>query len=172
MPMADRRAEQGDEVPCPIGLAAPVIGDRWALLIMRNAMGGMTRFQEFRDALGIADNVLSTRMSRLVEAGLLVRTPYRDGGRTRQEYRLTTAGADLLPVLNALVAWSNKHIEGVNRDDPMKVLHSVCGQPLGPGEFCPACERRAERDEIRWLRPWASREPFPVAEPVASPAAS
>src|SRR6185437_6288682 len=92
-------AEPRRAPPCPIGRAADVLGDRWTLLILRNATVGMTRFDEFKSDLGIADNVLSTRLGRLVDAGLLTKAPYRHEGRTRYEYRLTEAGADVLPLL-------------------------------------------------------------------------
>jgi hypothetical protein len=73
------------EVPCPIGRAVDILGDRWTLLLLRNATVGVTRFDDFRGRLGIADNILSNRLARLVDAGLLVRVPYRDKQRTRHE---------------------------------------------------------------------------------------
>ena len=76
---------------CPIGRAGDLLGDRWTLLILRDATAGITRFDAFRENLGIADNILSGRLARLVEAGVLAKVPYRDGNRTRQEYRLTQA---------------------------------------------------------------------------------
>src|ERR1700753_3028119 len=99
----------GVDAPCPIGRAAETIGDRWMLLILRHATAGVTRFDDFRQQLGIADNILSNRLGRLVQSGLLVKAAYRDERRTRHEYRLTTAGADLLPVLHALAAWGQQH---------------------------------------------------------------
>src|SRR5436305_3789898 len=75
-----------EEPPCPIGRASGMLGDRWILLILRDATIGVTRFDEFRNHLGIADNILSARLRRLVDGGLLVKVPYRDGQRTRQEY--------------------------------------------------------------------------------------
>jgi DNA-binding HxlR family transcriptional regulator len=167
--VGSRRTERGD-VPCPIGRAADAVGDRWTLLIMRNAMVGMSRFDELRAELGIADNILSNRLGRLVEAGLLTKVPYRDRGRTRHEYRLTTAGADMLPVLNALANWGVRHTRSSEPVDPMRVIHSVCGQALTNGEFCEGCGRQAPRNEINWLRPWRSPEPFSIADAVPDPA--
>jgi DNA-binding HxlR family transcriptional regulator len=167
--LSRRRAERGN-VPCPIGRAAETVGDRWTLLIMRNAMLGTSRFDELRAELGIADNILSDRLGRLVEAGLLTKVPYRDGGRTRHEYRLTTAGADMLPVLNALANWGMRHTRPSEPVDPMRVIHSVCGQALTNGEFCERCGRHALRNEINWLRPWRSPEPFAMADAVPDPA--
>lgn len=168
--MTDRgKARAG--VPCPIGRAAEAVGDRWMLLILRHAMVGVTRFDGFRSELGIADNILSNRLGRLVESGLLAKVPYRDGGRTRHEYRLTTAGADILPVLHALAAWGQQHTTSAEPAEPMRVLHRTCGHSIAPDGYCPHCERAVDRAEISWLRPWHSLDPIPLAEPVPEPSA-
>ncbi|MFE0633339.1 winged helix-turn-helix transcriptional regulator [Streptomyces sp. NPDC058864] len=142
--------------PCPIGRAADVLGDRWTLLIMRNATGGTARFDEFKAELDIADNVLADRLRQLVGAGLLARIPYRPegGGRTRDEYRLTPAGEDLLPVLHALMVWGNTHSESASPTRPMRLVHSACGQSIEPGRRCPHCRRPVPRTETAWIRPW------------------
>jgi DNA-binding HxlR family transcriptional regulator len=158
----NRRAD----VPCPIGRAIDVLGDRWILLILRNATMGVTRFDGFRAGLGIADNILSNRLARLVDAGLLVRMPYRDHRRTRHEYRLTTAGADALDVLHALAGWGQEHTQPTRPTEPMRVIHRTCGNDLAPGGHCPACNLPVERDEIAWIRPWRSPDPFPLADPA------
>jgi DNA-binding HxlR family transcriptional regulator len=153
-------------VPCPIGRAADVLGDRWTLLILRNATMGVTRFDELRAELGIADNILSNRLARLVDADVLVRVPYRDRRRTRHEYRLTAAGAGVLDVLHALAAWGNEHTEPIPPAEPLRVIHQACGNELAPGGRCAACERAVERDEIAWIRPWRSADPLPLAAPA------
>jgi DNA-binding HxlR family transcriptional regulator len=153
-------------VPCPIGRAIDVLGDRWTLLILRNATMGVTRFDGLRAGLGIADNILSNRLARLVDAGLLVREPYRDRQRTRHEYRLTTAGADVLGVLHALADWGNEHTEPSEPVEPLRVIHRACGSDLAAGGYCGACERVVERPEIAWIRPWRSPDPLPLAEPA------
>jgi len=158
----DRRGD----VPCPIGRAIDVLGERWTLLILRNATMGVTRFDDFRAGLGIADNILSSRLARLVDAGLLVRVPYRDRRRTRHEYRLTTAGADALGVLHALAGWGQEHTEPGRPAEPMRILHSACGSDLAPGGHCATCRRAVERNEIAWLRPWRSPDPVPLANPA------
>jgi DNA-binding HxlR family transcriptional regulator len=154
------------DVPCPIGRAVDVLGDRWTLLILRHATVGITRFEDFRAELGIADNILSKRLARLVDAGVLVRVPYRDRQRTRHEYRLTTAGADVLGVLHALAGWGQEHTAPSRPTAPMRVIHRACGSDLLPDRRCPACERPVERDEIAWLRPWRSPDPYPLAAPA------
>jgi DNA-binding HxlR family transcriptional regulator len=155
-------------VPCPIGRAVHVFGDRWTLLILRNATMGVTRFDDFRAELGIADNILSKRLSRLVEAGVLVRVPYRDQRRTRHEYRLTTAGADALGVLHALAGWGQDHTRHSRPVEPMRVIHLACGGNLAADRHCAACERVVEREEIAWVRPWRSPEPVPLADPATA----
>jgi DNA-binding HxlR family transcriptional regulator len=155
------------DLPCPIGRAAELIGDRWTLLILRQATLGVTRFDEFRGALGIADNILSNRLARLVENGLLARVAYRDERRTRHEYRLTQAGADTFPVLGALAAWGSEHTRPARDTEPMRVIHAACGSDLPAARFCERCGRAVGRDEVLWLRPWHSPEPQPLAEPVA-----
>ncbi len=88
---------------CPIARALDVLGDPWSLLILRHALLGGRRYEQFRESLGVADNVLSRRLAAMVESGLLRKVPYRGEQRTHFEYALTEAGADALPVLNALV---------------------------------------------------------------------
>ncbi|HWE07885.1 MAG TPA: helix-turn-helix domain-containing protein [Solirubrobacteraceae bacterium] len=149
-----------------MGRAIDVLGDRWILLILRNATMGVTRFEDFRAELGIADNILSNRLSRLVLAGVLVRVPYRDRRRTRHEYRLTTAGADALGVLHALAGWGQDHTEPRRPVEPMQVIHLACGSSLPASAHCPACERDVERAEIAWVRPWRSADPVRLAEPA------
>ena len=152
---------------CPIGRAVELVGDRWTLLIMRNASHGVTRFDEFRAGLGIADNVLSNRLSRLVDAGLLTRVPYRTSGRTRQEYRLTPAGADFTPVLRALADWGAQHTSPDEPAQPMRFQHRDCGQDLpSPGTYCEHCRRPVGRADQLWTSPWRTSEPYPLAEPV------
>jgi DNA-binding HxlR family transcriptional regulator len=152
--------------PCPIGRATDVLGDRWTLLILRNATVGMTRFEEFKSDLGIADNILSTRLGRLVEAGLMTKVPYRDNGRQRHEYRLTSAGADVLPLLHALCAWGQRYTEPGQPSDPMQIIHLACGHPTTDDRTCDHCGQPIERDQEAWLRPWRSATPFRLAPPV------
>jgi DNA-binding HxlR family transcriptional regulator len=99
------------EAPCSIERSLGVVGPRWTLLILREALSGATRFAEFRDALGIAPDVLTERLATLTQAGVLVREPYQDPGRrTRFAYQLTPAGRELLVVLGALQQWGDEHL--------------------------------------------------------------
>lgn len=92
---------------CPITRALAVIGERWTLLILRHAYRGVRRFADFERELGIAKNVLSDRLKRLVEHGVLDRTPSREDARSI-EYRLSPKGRDLYPVLMSLALWGER----------------------------------------------------------------
>ncbi|MFE9623022.1 winged helix-turn-helix transcriptional regulator [Streptomyces sp. NPDC006527] len=95
---------------CSIGRALEVVGDRWSLLILREAVQGVTRFSEFRERLHVASDVLTQRLGVLTDAGVLEKHPYReDGSRTRMAYRLTPAGRDLVVVIGALQQWGDLH---------------------------------------------------------------
>src|SRR5262249_60312115 len=96
---------------CSIARTLGVVGERWTLLILREAFLGATRFAEFRDQLGVAPDVLSDRLATLVEYGVMAREPYREpGARSRSAYRLTPAGRELQVVLSALQQWGDEHL--------------------------------------------------------------
>lgn len=92
---------------CPVARSLELVGEWWSLLILRDALRGRRRFEEFQESLGIARNILSRRLKRLVAAGVLERRPYAERPR-RYEYRLTDKGRDLFPVVTALMAWGNR----------------------------------------------------------------
>ncbi|WMJ68421.1 helix-turn-helix domain-containing protein [Stenotrophomonas sp. 24(2023)] len=94
--------------PCPVARSADLLGDRWALLVIRDAFDGVRRFGDFQRSLGAARNILADRLKRLLDAGLLQQQPASDGS-AYQEYVLTDAGRDLFPVLVALRQWGERH---------------------------------------------------------------
>jgi DNA-binding HxlR family transcriptional regulator len=99
------------EASCSIARSLGVVGERWTFLILREAFLGATRFAEFRDRLGVAPDVLSDRLTTLVEYGVMEREPYREpGARSRTAYRLTPAGRELQVVLSALQQWGDEHL--------------------------------------------------------------
>ncbi|QOZ51468.1 helix-turn-helix domain-containing protein [Bradyrhizobium sp. CCBAU 53338] len=97
--------------PCMIARSLALVGDAWSMLIMRDAHGGLTRFDDFRKSLGIAPTMLAGRLAALVYEGLLEKRRYSDRP-PRDEYVLTEAGRDFLPVLFAMSAWGRKHRGG------------------------------------------------------------
>jgi DNA-binding HxlR family transcriptional regulator len=99
----------GDE-RCPIARSLDVLGEKWTLLVVRDALAGATRFGQFRDHLGIPREVLTGRLATLVEGGVMERVGYKpEGGRSRDEYVLTEAGRELSLVLLAMGNWADRH---------------------------------------------------------------
>ena len=99
--------------PCLIARSLALVGDAWSMLIMRDAHAGLTRFDEFRKSLAIAPTMLTARLSTLTDEGLLQKRRYSERP-PRDEYVLTQAGRDFLPVLFAIGAWGRKHRGGGN----------------------------------------------------------
>lgn len=126
--LADRRAWRTDR--CPISGALGVVGTRSALLILREAYYGTTRFDDFADRVGITAAVAAARLRELVDAGILHRVPYQEPGRrTRHEYRLTDSGRDLMPVVIGLFDWGARHVSPGGRA-PVELSHADCGAPV------------------------------------------
>lgn len=96
---------------CPIGRGLALVGDAWSMLILRDAGFGLTRFDQFRASLGIAPNILARRLKALTEAGLLRKTSYSERP-PRDEYVITQAGRDFLPILYALGDWGRRYNGG------------------------------------------------------------
>jgi DNA-binding HxlR family transcriptional regulator len=97
-----------DRENCSAARTLEIVGERWSLLIIRNALfAGSTRFTEFQRTLGVAPNILSSRLDRFVEAGLMQTRPLSDGHETR-EYVLTDKGRELQPVIIALTEWGDR----------------------------------------------------------------
>jgi DNA-binding HxlR family transcriptional regulator len=126
--LADRSAWRANR--CPIDKALQVVGTRSAMLIMREAYYGTTRFDDFADRVGITEAVAAARLRELAETGLLERRPYKEPGqRTRFEYRLTAKGRDLMPVVLGLFEWGAKHVMPGGRA-PLELSHADCGAPV------------------------------------------
>lgn len=105
-----------------------MIGDRWTLLILRNAFHGVRRFDAFQEQLSISTSVLSDRLARLVQEGVLARQPARDDRRA-VEYRLTAAGMDLYPVLIALNQWGD-HWRPDPAGERLRLTERATGKPV------------------------------------------
>ena len=114
---------------CPIEKTMAIIGTRSAMLILREAYYGTTRFDDFARRVGITKAATSARLAELVDCGLLERRPYREPGqRAREEYVLTDAGTDLMPVVWAMFEWGRRHLP----DDPgLRLQHLGCGAEAG-----------------------------------------
>ena len=116
-------------MPCPIARSLERVGDWWSILILRDAFQGVTRFDQFQKSLEIAPNILSRRLSSLVEGGLLERRRYR-AHPPRHEYLLTERGRDFRPVLWSLLAWGNKHFAPEGKS--VLLVDSQTGVPADP----------------------------------------
>ncbi|MBJ8348529.1 helix-turn-helix domain-containing protein [Antrihabitans sp. YC2-6] len=126
--LADRSAWQATD--CSIDKAMAVVGTRSAMLLLREAYYGTTRFDNFAERVGITEAVASTRLRELTAAGLLEKRPYREPGqRTRHEYVLTQMGIDLLPAVLALMQWGDKYLQG-DRGAPLTVVEDSTGTPV------------------------------------------
>lgn len=113
--MLNREYEGQDR--CGVAKTLEIVGERWTLLIVRDAFFGLRRFEEFQTSLGIARNVLTDRLNRLVDEGIFDRVRYSERPE-RFEYRLTPMGRDLTVALNALREWGERHVV----EDPARVL--------------------------------------------------
>lgn len=138
-----------DSATCSIARTMAVLGEPWTMLVVRDLLHGVRRFDDLIAHLGIARTVLVRRLAVLVEAGLVETTEYREPGRrTRREYRLTAAGRDLRPVLLALMAWGDEHL-GDGTGPPVVVRHDGCGAPVRLVEECAEGHRLAAADRVR-----------------------
>jgi DNA-binding HxlR family transcriptional regulator len=185
--MMSMQRKSFDKMPCPIARSLERVGEWWSMLIMRDALHGMTRFDEFQKSLGIAPNTLARRLNSLVEAGLLERHRYSEHP-PRDEYVPTACGRELRSVIVALMAWGNKYFapEGpsvilINRKsgaavDPI-VADAATGRPVDGPDYAlaagPAAGPRT-RQKYRALEnpPLPVRKRAPVSGKLASHARS
>jgi DNA-binding HxlR family transcriptional regulator len=131
---------------CSLARALEVVGERWTILVLRDCFFGVRRFTDLQAHLDIPRAVLTDRLGRLVESGVLTRTEYRRG---RFEYTLTPHGRDLWPVLFALVRWGDRH------DSPNGLrrifAHARCDRELAPTGQCPSCGEIPPAEDIELL---------------------
>src|SRR5947209_18845061 len=131
---------------CTIAKTLEVLSTRSAFLILREAFYGTSRFDEFAERVGISEPATAARLRELVDEGLLEREDYREPGqRTRQRYRLTEKGADLLPALVALMRWGDRWLD--ERGGPIELRHRNCGEAVKAELRC-AAGHRVGGDEL------------------------
>lgn len=134
---------------CSMARALEVVGERWTLLVVRDAFYGVRRYNDFLVHLGIPRAVLATRLQSLTEAGVLEKRRYQESP-PREEYVLTDSGKALWPVLGTLGMWGRKHLPGTR---PMRVfVHADCGTELTAYGVCPACSVPVPPEDIE-MRP-------------------
>jgi len=132
---------------CSVAKSLEVVGERWSLLIVRDVMNGNRRFGEIQSSLGVARNVLSARLQRLVEEGILERRAYQESPR-RDEYFLTEKGLDLWPALIALVHWGDKYSSGPE-GPPRLIVHKGCGGEISDRGICGRCGKLLHARDAR-----------------------
>lgn len=130
-------------LPCPIARTLDVVGEWWTLLIVRDAILGVRRFDDFK-ATGIADNILSARLRKLTKCGVLKRQRYQTHP-DRYEYLLTEKGRALGPVVLALRSWGKRFTKG---PDASHIVHAACGGNVELGFHCTKCDHEIERSQI------------------------
>lgn len=136
-----------DSDACSIARTMAVLGEPWTVLVVRDLLHGVRRFDDLVAHLGIARTVLTRRLAALAAAGLVETAEYREPGRrTRREYRLTAAGQDLRPVLLALMRYGDRHR---GDEPPVVVRHEGCGEPVELVAECAAGHRLGAGDRMR-----------------------
>lgn len=133
------------DMTCSIASTLDIVGDRWSLLVLRNIFRGGHRFSEIQQDLGIAKNLLASRLSKLVDAEVLERVPYQERP-IRYDYRLTAKGADLSTALIALMGWGDRWYaaDGV----PTVLIHDRCGEPVEQSVRCSNCDETVSPGQI------------------------
>ena len=129
---------------CSIAASLELVGERWTLLILRDVFLGTRRFDDLQRNLGVARNILQSRLERLVDEGVLRRERYQERPE-RFEYRLTRKGVDLWPVLVALMKWGDRY--AAPNGPPVVLRHAGCGGELDDHRFCTVCGRPVEANE-------------------------
>jgi DNA-binding HxlR family transcriptional regulator len=138
--------QETSEIPCSVARTLSVIGDRWTLLVIRNAFLGMRRYEQFHANLGMTRHVLADRLSRLVDAEILAKEQYQQRP-PRYEYRLTEKGRDLHPILMMLTAWGDKWM-AQEQGAPLLFKHTVCGHIFTPTLACSECDAEVLVDDV------------------------
>lgn len=157
--MLPRRYE--DQV-CSIARTLEVIGDRWTMLVIRDAFLGVRRFDDFQRSLGIARNVLTDRLTRLCDGGVLQRRRYQQRPE-RFEYQLTQQGLDLWPVLVSLLTWGDRYL--ADDGPPRLILHRDCGGRITERSTCSICHTPLDPGDVT-----THPGPGAPADAVATPA--
>jgi DNA-binding HxlR family transcriptional regulator len=140
------RWDEIDQQVCSVARALSVVGERWTLLILRDAFLGTRRFDKFQSNLGITRHRLSERLGKLVDHGVLVKVPYHERP-LRHEYRLTRKGLGLYPVLMSLARWGDEWMDQ-GEGAPLEYIHQKCGKKTTPVLTCGACGDALRPEEV------------------------
>ena len=141
------KREDYDASNCSVGYALGAIGDKWTLLVIREAFFGVRRFEQMQRSLGIARNILTDRLQKLVVNGILERRRYQERPE-RFEYRLTRKGLDLYPALVSLMSWGDAY-HADEAGAPVTLMHKSCGHEASPVLACGHCGEALDAREVR-----------------------
>ncbi|TIX51027.1 winged helix-turn-helix transcriptional regulator [Alteraurantiacibacter aquimixticola] len=147
--MGELRETFDNPATCGLPQALEVMGERWSFLILRAAFNGYVHFEDFSSQLGIARNILSNRLARLVENGVMERKPC-EHDRRKVEYRLTEKGYDLLPAMLALRQWGEKYGQNVNPE--LELVDAEKGEPIAPIAIRAADGRELGWHDLAWKK--------------------
>ena len=125
-----------DNLDCSVARTLEHIGERWTFMVLRDAFYGVRRFDDFQESLGIARNILTRRLTKLVDAGIMRKEPYQEHP-PRYEYRLTEKGRDLVPILTSLLAWGDKW--ETENEPPVRLIHTTCDRVMHSQSVCSEC---------------------------------
>jgi DNA-binding HxlR family transcriptional regulator len=152
---------------CPIARSLEIVGERWTLLIMRDAFYGVRRFSDFRSHLGIPKAVLAERLAFLVEEGVLTKVT---GSRGRDEYELTAKGLRLWPMIWSLISWGNENY--LEKPSRRIYRHVECGGVIGQDRVCQRCAQLPDVGDLVAHPPRRPRDPSredPVSKALRQP---
>jgi DNA-binding HxlR family transcriptional regulator len=144
--MSERRQWVSNEV-CSVAQTLEIVGERWTMLLLREAFLGTRRFEGFQHNIGCARNILSDRLHKLVGNGILERRRYHDRP-PRFEYRLTQKGIDLYPILVTLMRWGDRYVAD-ERGPAIVLEHKACGHETTPELVCSHCGERVHARTMR-----------------------
>ena len=157
------RKENFSHLECSLARALDVVGEWWTILVVRDLFYGLSTFEQLREDLGIARNMLSARLNKLVEKGVVEKRPAREGAR-RQEYRLTQKGLDLFPVIMALAGWGDRW--EAPKGPPILFRHGSDGHPAEPALMCRCCGEALTPGNIRPQRGPGAKRPKALPLPL------
>lgn len=152
-----------DSQVCSVAGTLELVGERWTLLVIRDAFMGVRRFEDFQRRSGVARNVLAARLNLLVDEGILRKEPYQEHP-VRHEYRLTQKGRDLWPVMVALLQWGDRYIYPGRA--PVLLMHKGCGGAVDDHRICETCGAELGPRDVE-TRPGIGSEMLATAETSA-----
>ena len=135
-----------ENLDCSVARTLEHIGERWTFMVLRDALYGVRRFDDFQASLGIARNILTKRLAKLVDAGIMRKERYQEHP-PRYEYRLTEKGRDLVPTLTSLLAWGDKW--ETENEPPVRLIHTTCDSVMHSRGVCSECGEEINAFNLR-----------------------